>query len=153
MSITPDEVSAHIAGLPDVVAASAWGETAFFYNPGRKFARGTYFATIKLADGDNDRASDLTRAGVWRLNIGTQRATFVSVFGPPPARPAKGECIKGPWDFTALDALTPHPVYGWMAWMAILSPGEAHWQRCRSLIADAHARAQTTFEQRLRRAR
>jgi hypothetical protein len=151
MPISHQEASQHIASLPDVVAAQAWGETAFFYNPGRQFARGTYFATIKLADGENDRASDFAGPGVWRLNIGTQRSTFIAMFGQPPARPAKGKCIAGEWDFTRLDTLMPHPVYGWMGWMAILSPEEPTWQRCCVLVKDAHSRARQTFEKRMRK--
>jgi hypothetical protein len=33
--------------LPDVVAKDAWGETSYFFNPGHRLKRGTYFATIK----------------------------------------------------------------------------------------------------------
>jgi len=150
MAITPEQAAEHIASLPGVIPAEAWGETAFFYNPGQRFARGTYFATIKQADGANDSASRLDRDGVWRLNIGPRRETFLALFGPPPPRPMKGQTIAGDWDFTRPDVMMPHPVYGWMGWIAILSPGEQSWQRCQALISDAHDRASATFQKRLR---
>ena len=53
----------------DIHPVAAWGETSFFYNPGRKLPRGIYFATLKDKDGDNDRASNLQRQAVFRLNI------------------------------------------------------------------------------------
>lgn len=50
----------------DIHPVAAWGETSFFYNPGRKLPRGIYFATLKDKDGDNDRASNLQRQAVFR---------------------------------------------------------------------------------------
>ena len=138
----------HLAGLDGVTAKAAWGETSYFYNPGNLFARGTYFATIKEKDGENDRASALNREGVWRLSMGVRTETFDTLFGPRPSRPAKGGVVDGPWDFERLDALTPHPVYGWMGWIAVLNPSADTFERCRPLIADAHARAVAAFDKR-----
>ena len=134
--------------LDGVVPQNTWGERAYFYNPGGVLKRGTYFTTIKEKDGENDRASDLNRDGFWRLNMGIHRATFLDLFGSPPTRPGKGETIEGPWDFTDTDVLMPHPVYGWMSWVAIVSPGEATFEQCKTLISDAHARAVETFKKR-----
>jgi hypothetical protein len=134
--------------LPDVVATAGWGETSYFFNPGLQFKRGTYFATIKEKDGDNDRASQLDRPGIWRLNIGIRKATFLSIFNAVPGRPAKGRAIEGQWDFTATDLIAPHPIYGWMGWIAVVSPSETTWQSCIPLIKDAHGRATDAFEKR-----
>lgn len=139
----------HLTALDGINAFEAWGETSFFYNPGRRLARGTYFATIKDRDGAGDKGSHLDRAGVWRLNLGVSVDTFVDLFGARPTRPAKGQVISGPWDFKELGILTPHPVYGWMGWVAILNPDEASWERCQPLIADAHDRAKIAFEKRI----
>lgn len=147
-----EDVDAHIAAMPGVVPKAAWGETSYFYNPGSRFERGTYFATLKDHDGASDRASRLDRPGVWRLNIGVGKTTYLALFGPPPHRPGKGETIEGHWDFTALDVLTPHPVYGWMSWVAVLNPSAETWARCIDLLADAHKRAAATFERRVRAA-
>jgi hypothetical protein len=138
----------HLMRLDDVNVVEAWGETSFFYNPANLLARGTYFATIKDKDGKGDSGSCLDRNGVWRLNLGVSAKTFSDLFGAKPVRPAKGKVIEGPWNFTEVDTLTPHPVYGWMGWVAILNPGITSWQRCQSLIEDAHTRARNTFLKR-----
>jgi hypothetical protein len=150
-AIDPQNVHAFIMeNLSDVVPQNTWGETAFFYNPGNRFPRGTYFATIKEKDGDNDRASQLNTPGLWRLNFGVQRKTFQSLFGAPPARPGKGGVIEGPWDFSEHDILTPHPIYGWMGWLAVKNPGAKTFELCKPLIIDAHLKAKKTFEKRVK---
>jgi hypothetical protein len=135
--------------LEGVVRKDAWGETSYFFNPGHVFDRGTYFATIKQKDGANDRASHLNREGIWRLNMGVSKSTYLELFGAPPPRPGKGSVITGTWDFMRLDQLTPHPVYGWMSWISCLNPSAETWQRCTPLLADAHERARHTFQGRL----
>ena len=134
--------------LPCVVVKAAWGETSYFYNPDHVLKRGTYFATIKEKDGENDRASELGRQGIWRLNIGVTKAAYQALFGPLPARPAKGGIIEGPWDVTVRNVITPHPIYGWMGWVAVLSPSEETWKRCIPLLKVAHGRAKVKFEKR-----
>jgi hypothetical protein len=62
------------ATLDGVVLNSSWGETARFYNPGRTLPSGVYFSTIKERDGENARASLLTRDGVFRVSIGVSTA-------------------------------------------------------------------------------
>ena len=42
------------------------------------------------------------------------------------------------FDFTALDRIMPHPVYGMMYWVCALNPGEATWERVKPLIAEAY---------------
>lgn len=151
-SITPQTVHDHLTtALADVVPKSAWGETSYFYNPGLRFVRGTYFATIKEKDGENDRASGLDRTGIWRLNIGVPKPLFLSHFSHLPTRPGKGKAIDGPWEFQTPDQLTPHPVYGWMAWVSVLNPSPATWADCQPLIAAAHAKAAATFASRVAR--
>ena len=134
--------------LSGIVPLPTWGEVSYFYNPGRRLKRGTYLATIKEKDGENDRGSHLDRPGVWRLNIGVAKSTYQRMFGPPPPRPGKGAVIEGPWDFTQLDQVMPHPVYGWMGWIAVLSPSAPTWSNCQTLIRDAHDRARLAFAKR-----
>jgi len=134
--------------LDGVVPKDAWGETSYFFNPGHVFDRGTYFATIKQKDGANDRASNLDRDGIWRLNMGVSRAAFFDLFGPPPPRPGKGGVVGGGWDFAEQDRLMPHPVYGWMSWACVLNPSVTTWDRCLPLIAGAHRRATGNFDRR-----
>ncbi len=132
-----------------IVPVAAWGETSFFYNPGRALTRGVYFATLKASDGDNDRASDLNRSSVFRLNIGIGKPTYRSLFGAPPARPAAGSVVDTGHDFTALDTLLPHPVYGWMAWVSVLNPSAATLEAVKPLLVEAHESAAVKFRKRI----
>ncbi len=147
--VAMDDVAARIAAnFPEVEPTQSWGETSFFYNPGGALPRGVYFCTLKDHDGENDRASGLDRSGVYRLNFGPPVSAFEKLFGPRPARPKKGGVVNGPWDFTALDVLTPHPVYGWMGWIAVLNPTEATLAETLPLLSQAYEKAQKTFAKR-----
>ena len=138
---------------PDAQQRQSWGETAFFLNPDGRLKRGVYFATLKERDGPNDRASHLDRPGKWRLNFGLPRGEFIARFGPPPARPAKGGVIGGPWAFTASAKLTPHPVYGWMCWVAIVSPARGQLEELHPLLELARQRAGEGLRARLQQAK
>lgn len=137
------------ARFEGVILVDAWGETSLFYNPQKRLPRGVYFATVKSKDGDNDKASDLDRDGIFRLNIGTTKPLFLERFGPPPPRPAKGMAIEGAWDFHTVDRLTPHPVYGWMSWVSILNPSEASLAALEPLLVAAYEKAKAAFEKRV----
>ena len=103
------------AGSPEV----SWGDTFFFYDPERKPAdeRRFPFATIVTKDyPDFDCASSLDRSGVFRLNIGISRETYRTLFGT-------SENKISSYDFTELDRVMPHPVYGKMFWVCVLNPG------------------------------
>ena len=88
------------------------------------------FATVVWSDAF-DNASDLSRPGVFRLNIGVSKATFSGLFGPDDAEP----------DYTALDTVMPHPVYAAQSWVCVLDPSEATVETLRPLLAEAHQRA------------
>ncbi|TCD16758.1 hypothetical protein E0D97_03655 [Oricola cellulosilytica] len=148
--MTPSQIiDALLQRFDGVTVVEAWGEKSLFYNPGRLLPRGVYFATLKEKNGDNDRASHLDREGIFRLNIGTTKPLFLERFGPPPPRPGKGGAVDGPWDFTALDTLTPHPVYGWMSWVAVVNPSEGSFHEIKPLIEAAYQKATTTFSKRV----
>lgn len=113
-------------GAPDM----AWGDTFFIHDPDRNLegARRFPFATIVTKDyGDFDDRSNLNREGVFRLNIGVSKETFRSLF------PEDGE-----HDFTALDTLMPHPVYGVNHWVSVLNPTDATFARLRPLLDEAY---------------
>jgi hypothetical protein len=111
----------------------------FFYDPGRGLPvdRRLPFATLVTSD-KHDQASDLNRPGVFRLNVGVSAETFRSLFGElPPAKGGPYEPITG-YDFTVLDTLLPHPVYGRLHWLCVLSPSPETFARIRGLLAEAH---------------
>ena len=128
--------------LPDICIVESWGETGVFYNPDNRFKRGVYVLTIKEKDGDNDKASDLNRKDVYRLNFGIKRDTFIQLFGDIPSRPPKGGVVDMNLDFRKRNTLIPHPVYGWMSWACILNPSpECFETTLKPLIDEAYCLA------------
>jgi hypothetical protein len=116
------------AGVEVVVAS---GDTFFFHDPGKDLPTDHRFpfATLVTSDGD-DPFSDLNRPGVFRLNISVSKRTFQSLLGP-----------SGGHDFTALDRIMPHPVYGKMYWVCVLNPSDATFEAVKSLLAEAYETA------------
>ena len=148
--ISAESLTRELAAVyPGTRLVDAWGETSLFYNPDEKLPRGVYFATVKSKDGDNDKASNLDRDGVFRLNLGTSPKLFRERFGAPPARPAKGGHVDGPWDFTQSNCLTPHPVYGWMSWVSILNPNADSLKQLQPMIDAAYDKAVAAFDKRV----
>ncbi|HEV8596548.1 MAG TPA: DUF6194 family protein [Candidatus Dormibacteraeota bacterium] len=108
-------------GAPEV----SWGDMFFIYE---RDAHRFPFATIVTHDyGDFDNASHLDRPGVFRLNIGVSKETYQSLFA--------GE---GRHDFTALDRVMPHPVYGRNHWVCVLNPSDATFHSVRPLLEEAY---------------
>ncbi|HYF65453.1 MAG TPA: DUF6194 family protein [Herpetosiphonaceae bacterium] len=130
-----DEITRFIVDLEGVETATANGDTFFFHGAERMFP----FVTLVMSN-FNDSYSDLDRPGVFRLNIGVTRQTFRALFGAPGARDADPADSAGTgYDFTALDTLLPHPVYGRQYWLCILNPGPATFaERVVPLLTEAH---------------
>lgn len=147
--LSVEEIAEQILELDvGLVFDSNWGERAVFYNPGRILKKGIYIATFKERDGQNDKASKLDRGGLFRLNVGLTKAAYFPLFGFPPARPAAGQTIDSDHNFTALDTVTPHPVYGWMSWVAIINPSQASFERLTPLIIESLELAREKFKKR-----
>lgn len=121
-----------------LVAVDAWGEQSFFYNPERKLPRGVYFATLKDKDGDNDKASGLHRPGVFRFNFGISKSSYERVLGKRPSRPVAGGVVDTGHEFTQLNTLLPHPVYGWMSWVCILNPDQDVFRDLHPLLNESY---------------
>ena len=152
MILTPKALSGYILKEFDGVnRLNSWGETSFFYNPHDRLPRGTYFCTLKEKDGDNDKGSNIDREGIYRFNFGLPEKQFTELFGEKPNRPAKGGIIKGPWKFTALNILMPHPIYGWMGWVAILNPTDESFSEIKPLLTLAYLKAVKGFERRTKK--
>lgn len=126
-----------------------WGERGVFYNPDRALPKGVYLLTFKESDGPNDKASCTDRAGVYRLNLGISKPAFQELFGGIPKRPAAGCIVETGHDFTQLDQIMPHPVYGWMSWLGILNPSPETFDRIKPLIDDAVKLAAGKFARRI----
>ncbi|XXX73573.1 DUF6194 family protein [Sorangium sp. So ce134] len=122
----------------------AWGDTFFIYDPERNLEpkRRLPFATIVTKDyGDFDRASNLDRPGVFRLNIGVSKDTYRALLGSPPLSPGPAgaaSLANAGHDFTALDRIMPHPVHAPQSWVCVLNPSDATFEAVRPLLADAY---------------
>lgn len=135
------------AGL---VVDKNWGERGVFYNPGNVLPKGIYVLTVKEKDGPNDKASDITRRSAYRLNLGLKKESYIQLFGNPPQRPAAGSIIDTGHDFKALNAITPHPVYGWMCWIAVVNPSIATFEKLKPLITEAVEIATKKFDKKVK---
>jgi hypothetical protein len=140
-------VASRETGAPEV----AWGDTFFSYDPDRDLEpkHRLPFATIVTKDyGDFDRASNLNRPGVFRLNIGVSKDTYRALFGPQPPPPGSSGVVDTGHDFTAVDQLMPHPVYAPQSWVCVLNPSEATFQAVRPLLAEAYELAVRRYAKR-----
>jgi hypothetical protein len=70
------------------------------------------FATVVWND-DFDQASNLTRPGFFRVNIGVGREAFQRLVGS----------VSEP-DHTAVNRLLPHPIYANQNWISIVNPSD-----------------------------
>jgi hypothetical protein len=123
-------------GSVDVVVAS--GGTFFFHDPGKGLPKDHRFPFATLVTSDEDyQFSDVNRPGVFRLNVGVSKRTFQSLFGQ-----SEGH------DFTVLDQIMPHPVYGRMYWVCVLNPSDATFEAVKRLLAEAYQTAASKHLQR-----
>ncbi|MFI7575965.1 DUF6194 family protein [Micromonospora sp. NPDC049497] len=140
-----DDIAAHILALPQVevlradetsgAPPSTWGDRFFYVGPDRRRP----FATIIEHDyAGSDEESRLDRPGVFRLSIELGRAEFARLFGHPPAEFAGHRASV---DFTALDRVIPHPVYGGYGWACVLNPATGSRDEVNRLLDCAHERA------------
>jgi len=132
-----DVVDPQASGGPEI----AWGDTFFIYDPDRNLEpkHRFPFATIVTKDyGDFDRASNLNRPGVFRLNIGVSKETYRSLFGPQPSARGPAGVVNTGHDFSALDQIMPHPVYAPQSWVCVLNPSDATYLEVRPLLAEAY---------------
>ncbi|HJT59318.1 MAG TPA: DUF6194 family protein [Ktedonobacteraceae bacterium] len=140
----------------DVVADS--GNSFFFYNPDSNVPPDHRFPFVTLVTNDlYDQFSNLNRPSVFRLNIGIGKQTFRSLFGDPVRSSGReGTQISGEnvsdYDFTALDQVMPHPVYGRMYWVCVLNPGEQTFEtKVRQLLDEAYDLAVSKYRRQAAR--
>ena len=102
------------------------GTTFFSFDPETHWPA---FATLSTTEEYED-GSDLSRPGVFRLNIGVTRDTFDRLVAGT-ADP----------DYAVLDEVIPHPAYAQQHWVAILNPSwETFEQIVKPLLTEAHDR-------------
>ena len=91
----------------------------------------TYATIVWTDEHDMGSPSDLTsRPGVFRLNIGLTKETFIRLAGS----------MTDP-DYAAFDRILPHPVYAKQRWVSILNPSDETFQKMvLPLLTEAHDR-------------
>jgi hypothetical protein len=134
--ITPDRVSEHLlTAFPDVHRTDALGYAFFFVGEDRMLP----FATMQLRDHEQDAVSDLDARGTFRVSVGVGSDTYRGLFGKQPSKPGPSGVVETGHDFTALDALMPHPHYAPQSWVCVVGPSEATFERLLPLFAEAYA--------------
>ncbi len=113
------------------------GSFFFFYGAERKLP----FATIVTKDDDYDNVSNLNRPGVFRLNIGVGRETFTALFGGIKSKPGFGGFMESGIDFTELNKILPHPVYGNLYWVSVLNPSDETFDHITPYLLEAYNKA------------
>ena len=128
-------ITKRFEGVDSVIVSD---NSFFFYNPDADVPPDHRFPFVTLMTNDlNDQFSNLDRPSVFRLNIGVSKQTFRSLFG---------EATDSP-DFTALDQVMPHPVYGRMYWVCILNPGDETFEtKVRPLLVEAYNMAVSKYK-------
>jgi hypothetical protein len=132
--------------LPNLDILATAGDYYLYYDPkdGKGLDRRFPFATLVTSD-QHDTFSNLAREGVYRLNVGVSKATFQALFPPNEAAPVEGAATTG-HDFTALDTIFPHPVYGSMYWLSVLNPSETTFERVKEFLREAYETAEKKYK-------
>ncbi|WP_190079584.1 DUF6194 family protein [Streptomyces longisporoflavus] len=125
--------------LPELV----WGDAFFYYAPDGQMPRNVQpYGTIVTKNYPDDTASDLDAAGRWRVNVHVDRATFGELTGQDQ------RSVSHVGDYAAADRVLPHPVYGALGWICVVSPGERTMQTVVQLLRGAHDAARARFVRR-----
>jgi hypothetical protein len=113
---------------PDTDVVEALGAAFFSLDPDKHWPN---YATIVTTDEHDEGApSNLSRPGVFRLNIGVGRETFQRLVGK----------LVEP-DYAAFEQILPHPVYAKQLWISILNPSDATFRDLvMPLLTEAHDR-------------
>ena len=121
------------------------GNSFFFYNPDTNVPPDHRFPFVTLVMNDQyDQFSNLDRPSIFRLNIGISKQTFRSLFGDSARSSGKDGAETSDenlsnYDFTALDQVMPHPLYGRMYWVCVLNPSEETFKaKVQQLLVEAY---------------
>ncbi|MER7716261.1 DUF6194 family protein [Streptomyces flaveolus] len=125
--------------LPEI----AWGDAFFYYSPDGRVPHNVQpYGTIITKDYPNDTASDLDPPGRWRVNVHVDRATFRELTGEAPRSLSRAR------DHAAADTVMPHPVYGELGWICVVTPGQRTTDTVLRLLRSAHDAARARFARR-----
>ena len=124
--MTEDDITQHIIDMLGGGHFVIAGDNSFFFRGADDKAP---FATIVTKDGELDTASNLNRAGVFRLDISIGKESFLALFG---------EQEPVTVDYAVLDRLMPHPLHAKMHWVSVINPSEKTFETVKPLLVQAH---------------
>jgi hypothetical protein len=124
----------HLDQLPEVTSANNFGYILFFYGEDQM----TPFVSIAESDNDYDNVSNLTREGVFRLNLGISAKSYQLLFPNVPAE----------IDYRQLNVFMPHPHYSAQHFICILNPSGPELDRTMSFIQEAYEIAKSRYERK-----
>lgn len=103
-------------GSPEI----AWGDTFFYVRDNSGEPKKMPFTTIVTKDYTGfDSESNLNRGGLYRLNIEIGKEKFEDLFG---FKTNEFEDNRSRFNFSSLNQLFPHPLYGSNGWVSIVNP-------------------------------
>ena len=85
------------------------------------------------------------------MNLGISKESFFQLFGNKSKRPKAGQIIDMPYDFSELNRIMPHPVYGWMNWVCVLNPTRETFNKLFPLIEEGYSLALKKYEKKIRK--
>ena len=131
------QVEAFVESLPNVQWSEAYGYRFYFYGDDHRMP----FLTMANSDSEYDNRSNLSREGVFRVNLGVSRETFSGLFP---------EAVIDPdvLDYTSLNEFLPHPDYWKQSFLCILNPAGENVARLQDLIREAHGVSQARYDRR-----
>lgn len=151
--MTIDDIIEHVTALGGVLTLQpqpgdgtpeiAWGDVFFYYAPDGQLPKTQPFATIVTKDYPDEPPSGLDLAGAFRLNISAGAAEFRAVTGRDPREQTPPDI-----DPSTPDAVIPHPVYGHLAWLAVINPAKRTSTKVLELLDSAHRTARARYQRR-----
>ena len=133
--MTQAEIEAYLQSLENVQQSEAYGYQFFFVGDDHRMP----FVTMANTDQDFDNVSNLSRDGVFRVNIGISKATFDQLIPEPDPQKV---------DQTEVNIFLPHPDYAKQSFVCILSPSGENEDVTRRLIGEAHGIAAERLKRR-----
>ena len=129
------EVEQFVTSLENVQQTENFGYIFYFVGDDHRLP----FVTLANTDNEYDSASNLSRDGVFRINIGVSRETFKQIIG---------EFSPESVDYSALNVFLPHPDYAAQNFICILNPASENVETTKKMILEAHSIATTRFQRK-----
>jgi hypothetical protein len=136
-TMTHEEAETLVGTMDDVQRTENFGYKFFFEGDDHRLP----FVTLADSDNEYDNVSNLSRVGVFRINIGVSKQTYDSLLAD-----TNPENV----DYSLLDIFLPHPDYHKQHWLCILNPSGENAKTVQHLIEEAHSIAAARLQRKTR---